>query len=65
MKHWQPNWRKSSYSAQNTQCVEVAPAPPGEVLVRDGKVPGGGCLAFSAGAWERAVGLVQAPALRS
>ncbi|MER7848090.1 DUF397 domain-containing protein [Kitasatospora sp. NPDC096077] len=45
-------WRKSSYSAQQGQCVEVAPGFPGLVPVRDSKDPNGPQLAFPAGAWH-------------
>ncbi|WP_246127188.1 DUF397 domain-containing protein [Embleya hyalina] len=33
-------WRTSSYTANNTNCVEAAPLS-GTVAVRDSKVPGG------------------------
>jgi Domain of unknown function (DUF397) len=37
------NWRKSSYSSSNGQCVEVASAGP-DVAVRDSKDPDGAVL---------------------
>ena len=43
-------WRKSSYSAQKTDCVEVAPMP-GVTAVRDSKDRGGGELRISRAAW--------------
>ncbi|MFE2105133.1 DUF397 domain-containing protein [Kitasatospora sp. NPDC059463] len=45
-------WRKSSYSAQQGQCVEVAIGSSGRVPVRDSKDPEGPALAFSACAWQ-------------
>ncbi|MFF2080478.1 DUF397 domain-containing protein [Kitasatospora sp. NPDC058162] len=39
-------WRKSSYSAQAGQCVEVSDSLPGVVPVRDSKDPEGPALAF-------------------
>ena len=44
-------WRKSSYSGQSGNCVEVARNLPGLVAVRDSKAPGGGKLLVSPGAW--------------
>ncbi|MFE6056766.1 DUF397 domain-containing protein [Kitasatospora sp. NPDC056446] len=45
-------WRKSSYSAQQGQCVEVALGSPAQVPVRDSKDPEGPTLAFPADAWS-------------
>ncbi|MFE7299730.1 DUF397 domain-containing protein [Streptomyces sp. NPDC057579] len=40
-------WIKSSYSGDNGgDCIEVAPAIPGVVPVRDSKVSGGPVLVF-------------------
>jgi hypothetical protein len=56
-------WRKSSYSNGQANCVEVA-ALGGEcpiAAVRDSKAPGGASLIFSIKAWRRfteAVGTV-------
>jgi hypothetical protein len=44
-------WRKSSYSGGDNNCVEVGTAGA-RVAVRDSKLPGGGALSFSAGAWQ-------------
>ena len=42
-------WRKSSYSASQSNCVEVARVGSGHVGVRDSKDPGGPVLRFT---WE-------------
>jgi hypothetical protein len=47
-------WRKSSYSVENGECVEVAVAA-GAVAVRDSKVPGGPRLTFPAAAFAHLV----------
>jgi hypothetical protein len=49
--HSRPAWRKSSYSGQNGNCIEVADHGPA-VAVRDSKDPGGHQLAFPAPAWH-------------
>ncbi|MFB4306464.1 DUF397 domain-containing protein [Actinomadura sp. GTD37] len=43
-------WQKSSHSADEGECVEVA-ASQAMVLARDSKDPGGPVLGFGAGAW--------------
>jgi hypothetical protein len=44
-------WRKSSYSAENGNCAEAAPAA-GSVLVRDTQDRDGITLTIPAGAWH-------------
>ena len=53
-------WRKSSYSGQSGNCVEVARNLPGLVAVRDSKEPDGARLAVSADAWQAFVRKVRA-----
>jgi hypothetical protein len=45
-------WRKSSYSGQDGNCVEVARNLPGLVAVRDSKEPDGTKLVISQAAWR-------------
>jgi len=45
-------WRKSSYSQNGGQCVEIT-SGNGLVLVRDTTNRGGGALAFGPEAWAR------------
>ncbi|MFI9366892.1 DUF397 domain-containing protein [Kitasatospora sp. NPDC053057] len=52
-------WRKSSYSAQAGQCVEVSDSLPGAVPVRDSKDPEGPALVFPAEAWQSFVTAVR------
>ncbi|KOV11452.1 hypothetical protein ADK60_35410 [Streptomyces sp. XY431] len=54
------SWRKSSYSDNGGECVEVAPDVPGLVPVRDSKDPSGPVLPFPADAWNAFVAAVQA-----
>ncbi|MDQ2584622.1 DUF397 domain-containing protein [Saccharothrix yanglingensis] len=48
----EPRWFKSSHSANNGSCVEVAFAGAG-VLARDSKNPAAGHLRFPRTAWAR------------
>jgi hypothetical protein len=45
------NWKKSSYSTAQGNCVEVATSPGG-TDVRDSKDPRGPALSFPADAWK-------------
>jgi len=45
-------WRKSSYSSQDGNCVEVARNLPGLVAVRDSKAPNGAKLMVPREAWR-------------
>ena len=44
-------WRKSSYSANGDECVEVAVSQP-EVLIRDTKDRAGGTIAVPPAQWR-------------
>ncbi|WP_280258754.1 DUF397 domain-containing protein [Nocardia wallacei] len=46
------NWFKSSHSGGQTECVEVAWLPNGDVGVRDSKNPTGPVLTFTPGEWD-------------
>jgi Domain of unknown function (DUF397) len=45
-------WRKSAYSNNGGNCVEVARNLPGLVAVRDSKDPDGPALTFTPADWE-------------
>jgi Domain of unknown function (DUF397) len=45
------NWRKSSYSNSNAQCVEVATVGA-DIAVRDSKDPDGPALILTAQEWQ-------------
>ena len=52
-------WRKSSYSTNNGNCVEVTRSLPGVVAVRDSKDPDGPALVFTADEWRAFVSAAQ------
>jgi hypothetical protein len=45
-------WRTSSYSSNNGNCVEITVNLPGVVAVRDSKNPHGPALVFTADEWR-------------
>jgi len=45
-------WRKSSFSSQSGNCVEVARNLPGIVAIRDSKEPGRAKLVVSQETWR-------------
>ncbi|MEV7771543.1 DUF397 domain-containing protein [Kitasatospora sp. NPDC086791] len=45
-------WRKSSFSGAQSECIEFAVGLPGAVPVRDSKDPDGPALLFAADAWS-------------
>ncbi|MEU6539346.1 DUF397 domain-containing protein [Streptomyces sp. NPDC047000] len=53
-------WRKSTYSPDGSNCVEIAPASA-SVRVRDSKIPAGPRLAFSATVWSGFIAHVTRP----
>jgi hypothetical protein len=48
----QASWYKSSWSAHNGNCVEIANLPGGEQGVRDSKSKDGSVLVFTASEWR-------------
>ena len=53
------NWRKSSYTGGQGNCVEVADLDDGGHAVRDSKDPTGPILRFSGDAWTAFVSRVK------
>jgi hypothetical protein len=49
-----PHWKKSSWSAENGNCVEVAVLPGDNIGVRDSKDNARGCpaLTFTSAEWS-------------
>ena len=52
-------WIKSSLSFSNSNCVEVASLPHGEIGVRDSKDSEGPVLRFTPGEWHAFLGGVR------
>ncbi|CCF64769.1 DUF397 domain-containing protein [Nocardia cyriacigeorgica] len=50
--HSSPTWRKSSYSGNGGNCVEVAFFDGGNIGVRDSKNTAGPALIFTPSEWE-------------
>ncbi|MFC3898148.1 DUF397 domain-containing protein [Lentzea rhizosphaerae] len=50
MTNPEKTWRKSSYTAPDNNCVELAVSET-EAAMRDSKDPDGGSFAVGAGAW--------------
>jgi hypothetical protein len=46
------SWRKSTFSNNGGNCVEIAPMGGGGVAVRDSKNPGGTALKFTRDEWN-------------
>ncbi|ARF81303.1 DUF397 domain-containing protein [Kitasatospora aureofaciens] len=57
LKH--ATWRKSRFSGNQGNCVEVADGFTGIVPVRDSKDPNGPALAFPAEAWTAFVAAIK------
>jgi len=53
-------WRKSTFSNDKANCVEVAELPAGGRAVRDSKDPNGPALTFTASEWTAFVAGVRA-----
>jgi hypothetical protein len=56
-------WRKSTFSGNGGECVEVATDAATRVLVRDTKNRQGAVLEFGAEPWKRFVALAKAGGL--
>ncbi|MFE3206447.1 DUF397 domain-containing protein [Embleya sp. NPDC059237] len=51
-------WRTSSYTGNNSQCVEVARLPTPSIAVRDSKVPSGPALTFVPSAFAACIAAI-------
>ncbi|MEV7187741.1 DUF397 domain-containing protein [Kitasatospora sp. NPDC093102] len=58
-------WRKSKFSGDQGNCIEVADGFAGVVPVRDSKDPDGPALVFPADAWAAFVAAVKSSELPS
>lgn len=58
-------WRKSSYSGQGGDCLEVAEGFPGVLPIRDSKDTSGPNLAFDTQAWTSFITALKADELPS
>ena len=54
------DWVKSSFSGNNSNCVEVATLPDGRLAVRDSKNEHGPALCFGSQGWDAFVAGVRA-----
>ncbi|MFJ2111391.1 DUF397 domain-containing protein [Streptomyces sp. NPDC087850] len=54
------SWRKSSYSGDQGNCVEVADGLPGLTPIRDSKTPGSPALLFTNNSWTTFLTTVKA-----
>lgn len=52
-------WKKSSYSAANGDCIEVATTDDEVIAVRDSKDPKGPILSFTKESWASFVAVAQ------
>jgi Domain of unknown function (DUF397) len=57
--HKSSSWRKSSYSAANGDCVEVAYLEDGQIGVRDSKNASIPSLSFTPAGWRSFLGAVK------
>jgi hypothetical protein len=46
------DWIKSSHSSESANCVEVAVAPDGSVLVRNSRRPSSGWMRYTPQEWD-------------
>jgi hypothetical protein len=54
------DWRTSTHSIGNGQCVQVADRPDGDLAVRDSKDRSGPILSFPATSWRAFVASIKA-----